>query len=787
MSKNDTSKATTTITSSILANKAKQQQKRQSFLKRLAQPSNTTSTAISPTKSTPFLSTSYPPPSPPLPNSQPSNSKQQQQQQISRLRSVRLTLIASVSRHRPRCSSNVGASTVNTTINNTNKTLKSNNNNNNKKTNNATSTKPFSNINNVNIKKRQKKEEREHSDATHNIPPTKKRDRVDSSTNTTTSTTSNKGEQSFQYGHATSRNLLVQAGNKKVQIRKQQQQQTERCIEVSKPWPHKDKLHHTQKQRPCSQQSPPSTQSDDNVSLQACQQRQKRPLSQQPHLYQHEQYSSLDVKEEEVENKEKNEEDDGAIPTVVSSAASSSITASSVITDELLPPWKRSSPLSVTTTSLHFRQSSISSSSSSSSSVQTLTASNNNSTQFQQQQQDHHPVIKSKFLSKLNGSSSFVMALEENTTSLPPPPKQQRQQRKRSSHNNNTAATMLCDNNNKQSLAPVVSCSSIYPSFEPPNRRTTLPMVLLKSSLSIDRSTKIMKPTRAQTMFAVISSGVHKKEIKAISIWRETVNNLLLVSDNSVDEIYHTNIESRQQHRQQMLTNKDRTLCKFIINELHTTEKSFHRLLKLIQTRYMHPMIIASQEPSSLVKESDIPVLFRHLPEMLQLSEKIVQCFEDIRHPHNNINHGGSMINRNHQRMTSSSSMLSTSSSVSANSSYSLIRVGRMFQMLEQEMVVFLKYAVHYEAHSKLIRRACNNVVFLKIEQESLTRRDTNRMGISDYLIAPFQRVPRYCLLIKDLIKHTDRNDPQFAELDVALKMLTGLTVAMDHIQKIPR
>ena len=195
-----------------------------------------------------------------------------------------------------------------------------------------------------------------------------------------------------------------------------------------------------------------------------------------------------------------------------------------------------------------------------------------------------------------------------------------------------------------------------------------------------------------------------------------------------------------------MITNKDRTLCKFIINELYTTEKSFHRLLKLIQTRYMHPMFTASQEPSSLVKETDIPVLFRHLPEMLQLSEKILQCFEDIRHSKNNINNGDVMMNRNHQRVTSSSSFLSTSSS---NSSFSSVRVGRMFQMLEQEMVVFLKYAVHYEAHSKLIRRACNNVVFLKIEQESLTRRDTNRMGISDYLIAPFQRVPRYCLLVK--------------------------------------
>ena len=121
-------------------------------------------------------------------------------------------------------------------------------------------------------------------------------------------------------------------------------------------------------------------------------------------------------------------------------------------------------------------------------------------------------------------------------------------------------------------------------------------------------------------------------------------------------------------------------------------------------------MIAASQQSTALVKEDDIPVLFNHLPEMLALAEKILQCFQG------------------HKQW---------------------VRVGRMFQMLEQEMVVFLKYAVHYEAHSKLIRRACNNVLFLKIEQESLTRKETNRMGIADYFIAPFQRVPRYCLLIK--------------------------------------
>ena len=30
-------------------------------------------------------------------------------------------------------------------------------------------------------------------------------------------------------------------------------------------------------------------------------------------------------------------------------------------------------------------------------------------------------------------------------------------------------------------------------------------------------------------------------------------------------------------------------------------------------------------------------------------------------------------------------------------------------------------------------------------------RKETNRMGMADFFIAPIQRVPRYCLLLKDI------------------------------------
>lgn len=82
---------------------------------------------------------------------------------------------------------------------------------------------------------------------------------------------------------------------------------------------------------------------------------------------------------------------------------------------------------------------------------------------------------------------------------------------------------------------------------------------------------------------------------------------------------------------------------------------------------------------------------------------------------------------------------------------------------------------------------------------------------MSDYFIAPIQRIPRYCLLIKgiyillllvyifflffllknpgssytciDLQKYTHPSEASYTDLDIALKTLTGLAVAMNHVQ----
>ncbi|KAI8144691.1 Dbl homology domain-containing protein [Fennellomyces sp. T-0311] len=188
-------------------------------------------------------------------------------------------------------------------------------------------------------------------------------------------------------------------------------------------------------------------------------------------------------------------------------------------------------------------------------------------------------------------------------------------------------------------------------------------------------------------------------------------------------------------------SSKNEAMRAFILNELYATETSYYRLLDLIYTKYMQPMDAAMQnkDPLLVKKSGDIPILFGHLPQLLKVSQTLIQMLDQQLH------------------------------------------VAHAFMGLQDELAVFLRYAVHYKRYFKTIRRACQtNSLLLSIERECLAQRESNRMGMSDYLIAPIQRVPRYCLLIQDLIKHTPTTDPAYFELRTVFKMMTTLASVMN-------
>ncbi|KAG1467953.1 hypothetical protein G6F56_004119 [Rhizopus delemar] len=238
------------------------------------------------------------------------------------------------------------------------------------------------------------------------------------------------------------------------------------------------------------------------------------------------------------------------------------------------------------------------------------------------------------------------------------------------------------------------------------------------------------------------------KEIRPLSLWKDTITEVTQPCQcGSKDCMYQllmdpTVFEERpalekQRFRRKPLS-KDEAMRKFLLNELIETEKSYNQLLNLIFTKYMQPMIKDACKSKSLVKTSHIPLLFEHLPELLELSNDLLEKME-------------------------------------ANPD----QMGTLFLEAQPRFFVFIKYTMHYKFNEKEIRKACKNALFIKIDQENLSRRDTKRLGMFDYFIAPIQRITRYCLLIQDLQKYS--NSPNF-ELDEALKATRALAAAMDSV-----
>ena len=58
------------------------------------------------------------------------------------------------------------------------------------------------------------------------------------------------------------------------------------------------------------------------------------------------------------------------------------------------------------------------------------------------------------------------------------------------------------------------------------------------------------------------------------------------------------------------------------------------------------------------------------------------------------------------------------------------------------------------------------------------------KLSLDDLLIKPVQRIPRYLLFIKDLLKHTSVSHPDHAPLQQALDELTGLVERVNESER---
>ncbi|KAI8874660.1 Dbl homology domain-containing protein [Backusella circina FSU 941] len=224
---------------------------------------------------------------------------------------------------------------------------------------------------------------------------------------------------------------------------------------------------------------------------------------------------------------------------------------------------------------------------------------------------------------------------------------------------------------------------------------SSLPPANMQRSLS-DRLKRRLTPEGSQLKSKLISY----KEKEGIAIWKKTHQ----------EYISNANMIPLSGHSTH--------LTHFIVNELLSTEITYLKHLMILKQMLMDPLLQAANSyPRPSVNLKDIQTIFLYIPELITLSSLLVHRLKDtIRTTENGETHGS---------------------------------IGEVFCELEEHFDIYISYAANFSKQQRCIARADRSIVYRQLVQDSLRKKETNRMGLSDYMISPIQRITRYGLLLK--------------------------------------
>ncbi|KAI8351454.1 Dbl homology domain-containing protein [Choanephora cucurbitarum] len=243
----------------------------------------------------------------------------------------------------------------------------------------------------------------------------------------------------------------------------------------------------------------------------------------------------------------------------------------------------------------------------------------------------------------------------------------------------------------------------------------------------LKRTLSVEKPHMSQ-------SPLNSKEREGIDVWKSTFR----------DYLQDTKMSPHGQSPH---------LLNFVLNELITTETTYLEHLLIIKHMFMDPLMeAATAQPRPLVNLKDIQTIFAFIPDLIALSSALVGRLKEA------------TCTTEHGEVYYDS-------------------IGQIFYDLEEEFTVYIRYAANVSKQKKCIQRADRSIVYRQLVQDSLRKKETNRMGLSDYTIAPIQRITRYGLLLKDLVKCSDPSSLDFDYITRSLKCQLALAHAMNAVQ----
>ncbi|KAL0480372.1 Ras-specific guanine nucleotide-releasing factor [Acrasis kona] len=177
-----------------------------------------------------------------------------------------------------------------------------------------------------------------------------------------------------------------------------------------------------------------------------------------------------------------------------------------------------------------------------------------------------------------------------------------------------------------------------------------------------------------------------------------------------------------------------------LIKEIETTERTYVECLLLVRNLYLIPLQSVKTDKERFgITNAELQILFINLEQLLRLHQIF---FFNLKEEMGN---------------------------------WPVIQIGEVFLQQAPLFLFYITYINQFQKSTDLLReiknREPNFVLFLN---EQKKRPESNYLGLESLLITPVQRLPRYSLLLRELIKvtpedHVDYDDLVYASERIAL------------------
>eukprot|EP01102_Stenamoeba_stenopodia_P022881 TRINITY_DN9696_c0_g1_i1.p1 TRINITY_DN9696_c0_g1~~TRINITY_DN9696_c0_g1_i1.p1 ORF type:complete len:707 (+),score=198.32 TRINITY_DN9696_c0_g1_i1:133-2253(+) len=188
-----------------------------------------------------------------------------------------------------------------------------------------------------------------------------------------------------------------------------------------------------------------------------------------------------------------------------------------------------------------------------------------------------------------------------------------------------------------------------------------------------------------------------------------------------------------------------------VVNELLKTEISYVNQLRLIVELFIHPLEeVCAKHSTQILTKEEIESIFSHIPTIYCHNKQLASTLEE------------KIKDWNEEKTT----------------------IGDIFMKIGT-LLGYEEYCYHYaKSIENLNNLLASNAAFAEFVEMCYQRPELGKLTLLDLMITPIQRMPRYALLLSEILKKTSSNHPDFALLQEAIQKVKEQTERMNDFEK---